>query len=165
MRTVVFVLLLVLAGCVTDGFVIVDDEAIGVEQFIFEGTTSVNIVASDTYANVTAEFVEGFAREASSVGGLMTVSRPGRYLGIASVSGVGGNNKLFDVTLGINGEMQENCHIPRKVSSNDQGSWSLSCTLLINTSDVVTLMIENKNDAGDILVTDANVMLLWMTSE
>ncbi|MBA7492196.1 hypothetical protein ES702_02745 [subsurface metagenome] len=94
----------------------------------------------------------------------MIIQEAGRYKVTGSFSGQDGNNILFHLSLGVNGEQKNNCHIPRKIgAAGDVGSWSLSCSVLVNVGDEISLMAENVVNANDLLVNDGNLMIerLW----
>lgn len=136
---------------------------IGAEMYSKNNANVTIIPAANTYVNVTENITEQFSNGVSISGGKMTIEVSGRYSLISSVSASDGGNKEFHMSVGINGINQDNCHMPRVIATAiDVGSWSLSCSILVNQNDVVTLMVENVDDGGDVLINDMNLMITRM---
>lgn len=136
---------------------------IGAEMYSKNNANVTVITAVNTYANVTENVIEEFSNGISISGGKMTIQVPGRYQVVSSISANDGGNKEFHMSVGINGEAQDNCHIPRVIATaTDVGAWSLSCSVLVNQNDVVTLMVKNVDDGADVTINDMNFMITRM---
>lgn len=119
-----------------------------------------NITGVDTYENVSEGVIPGLLKGMINRSGqLLVIEESGVYSAVSSYSAIGGNNKVFHLAIGVNGLDSNKCHIPRKISANDQGGWSISCLLNLSVGDTVGVMVENVNDDSNILITDMNLFL------
>jgi len=113
----------------------------------------------DTYVTIDEGATTGQVNNLTVAAGTTTIQVAGKYSAIASVNAIGGNNKVFHMTFGIDHVEQNNYHSPRKVAAADIGSWSLSCVLDLSVGEEVTLMVENADDDSNVTITDFNYQL------
>jgi len=123
------------------------------------------ILSQNAYVNVTqginSSNNNGFTMTSD---GFLRCDVPGHYFAVAGTSAMGGNNKNFHNSIGINGTDQDNCHRARKLSAADLGVWTVPCGLDLRKGDTVSIMAENKGDDTDLTVNDAS-LIIWRVGD
>lgn len=152
--------LIIYSPILCDLGILCDNEVRYGEMWVKNNTNATIIPAANIYVNITDNSSSGNIRGFTFSSGKLTANDPGIYSVMVSLASIGGNNKLYDYTIGINGIDQDNCHIRRKMSGGgDEGAIPISCLIDVEVGDVMTVMVENKNDATDVTITNMN---LWM---
>ena len=158
----ILILTLFLTGC-SDDYIIINsnpyDSAV-FGELVGRNIGETNIISKDVYYNVI-NLTCGHSLNINCSNSELIIIEPGYYRIGSQFAFNDGANTEFHLALGINENRNEHCHTQRKLGTGgDVGSASFTCIDYLNTSDALTIMIENVINTNNPSIQSINLNLV-----
>lgn len=129
---------------------------------IYDDTVTINIIATDTWANVTSftEDNETNGIEMQSDNITLKVIVPGYYRIFHTESYQDSPNIEFQFGISVNDIPLNDCKTDRKIgASGDVGDSTGSCTYRLNKNDEIKVIVQNLDSAADPTIRQTHVFV------